>query len=73
MKRRRLFQAFVVLMATVCLLMLPGVLSAQGNSDNAFQRAIKVQERHTQELLAKEGVVGTAAGVGISHDLPTVV
>lgn len=56
-------QAFAVLMVAVCLLVLPGVLSAQGNSDNAFQRVKAVQERNTAKLMAKEGVVGTAIGI----------
>lgn len=63
MKRRRLFQAFAVLMVAVCLLILPGLLSAQGNSDNGFERVKEVQERHTKELMAKEGVVGTGVGL----------
>jgi hypothetical protein len=46
------------------LLALSGVVSAQGNSDNAFERVKEVQERHTEELMAKEGVVGTAIGEG---------
>ncbi len=50
-------------MVGVCLLMLSGMLSAQGNSDNAFERVKEVQERHTNELMAKAGVVGTAVGL----------
>jgi len=63
MHRRRLFHAFTVLMVAVCLLMLSGLLSAQGNSDNAFERVKEVQERHTQKLMAQQGVVGTAVGL----------
>jgi len=62
MNRRRFFQAFTVLMVAVCLLMLSGLLSAQGNSDNAFERVKEVQERHTAKLMAQQGVVGTAVG-----------
>ena len=63
MTRRRFFQAFTAVMISVCLLVLSGVLSAQGNSDNAFERVKEVQERHTAKLMAKEGVVGTALGL----------
>ena len=63
MTRRRFFQAFAAVMVTVCLLVLSGVLSAQGNSDTAFERVKEVQERHTEALMAKEGVVGTAVGL----------
>lgn len=63
MTRRRFFQAFAAVMITVCLLVLSGVLSAQGNSENAFERVKEVQERHTEALMAKEGVVGTAVGL----------
>ena len=63
MHRRRLFQAFAAMMVAVCLLMLSGLLSAQGNSDNAFERVKEVQERHTQKLMAQQGVVGTAVGL----------
>ena len=60
MSRRRLFQALLATVVTVCLLALSGLLSAQGNSANALERAKEVQERHTAKLMAKEGVVGTA-------------
>lgn len=63
MTRRRLFQVLATVIGAVCLLVLSGVLSAQGNSDNAFERVKEVQERHTAKLMAKEGVVGTAVGL----------
>ncbi len=63
MTRRRFFQAFAAVMVAVCLLVLSGVLTAQGNSENAFQRVKEVQERHTEALMAREGVVGTAVGL----------
>ena len=63
MARRRFFQAFAAVVVTVCLLVLSGVLSAQGNSDNAFERVKQVQERHTAKLMAQKGVVGTAVGL----------
>lgn len=36
--------------------------SARGPSGKALQKIIEAQERHTERLLAMEGVVGTAAG-----------
>lgn len=51
------------MMIAVCLLVLSGAVSAQGNSDNAFERVKEVQARHTAKLMAKEGVVGTAVGL----------
>jgi hypothetical protein len=63
MSRRRLFEVLVAAIVTICLLVFTGTLSAQGNSDQAFERVREVQERHTDELMAKEGVVGTAVGL----------
>jgi len=63
MSRRRFFQAFTAIVVTVCLLAICGVVSAQGNSDNAFERVKEVQERNTAKLMAKDGVVGTAVGL----------
>ncbi len=59
---RRRFLHTLVLTVTVCLLVLSSLLSAQGNSDNAFERVKEVQERHTAKLMAQQGVVGTALG-----------
>lgn len=50
--------------AIVLLLVFSGALWAQGNSDNAFERVREVQERHTEKLMAKDGVAGTAVGLG---------
>jgi len=63
MSRRRLFQMLVAAVVTICLLVFTGTLSAQGNSEEAFERVKEVQERHTDELMAKPGVVGTAVGL----------
>ena len=63
MSRRKLFQMLLVAVVTLCLLVLPGTLSAQGNSDEAFARVKEVQERHTRPLMARPGVVGTAVGL----------
>ena len=56
----------VTAVVTICMLVLSGVVSAQGNSDEAFARVKEVQERHTNELMAKPGVAGTAIGPGQS-------
>jgi len=63
MSRRRLFQVLVAAVVTICLLVFTGTLSAQGNSDQAFERVKEVQERHTEAMMAKDGVVGTAVGL----------
>jgi len=47
----------------VAILFFAGGLSAQGNSEDAFQRVKEVQERHTEKLMARQGVVGTAVGL----------
>ncbi len=62
MSRRKWFQMLVVTVVTACLLVFSGLASAQGNRDNALERVKEVQERHTNELMAKAGVVGTAVG-----------
>jgi hypothetical protein len=63
MTRRRFFQAFAAAMVAVCLLALPGALWAQGNRDSAFERVLEVQQRHTDQMMAVQGVVGTAVGL----------
>jgi hypothetical protein len=55
------------------LFVLPTVLSAQGNSDWAFERVKEVQEAHTSTLMAIPGVVGTAIGAGQGNDLAVLV
>lgn len=62
MSRRRFLQTLIAAVLTVCTLALSGSVSAQGNSAAAFERVKEVQERHTNELMAKPGVVGTAVG-----------
>jgi hypothetical protein len=53
----------MTVLVAACMLALSGVLSAQGNSENAFERVREVQERNTERMLAKPGVVGTAVGM----------
>lgn len=62
MSRRKWFQMLVVTVVILFLTVFPGITSAQGNSENAFERVKEVQERHTEKLMAGEGVVGTAVG-----------
>lgn len=49
-------------MATLCTLVLAGVSSGQDRLRNAFERIREIQERHTERLMARVGVVGTGLG-----------
>ncbi len=62
MTRRIFCKVLLVVVAIFGLLVLSGVLSAQGNRDWAFERVKNVQEKHTDILMARPGVVGTAVG-----------
>ena len=62
MARRMFCKILLVVVAVFAVLFLSTVLSAQGNSDNAFERVKQVQEKHTAKLMAIKGVVGTAIG-----------
>jgi hypothetical protein len=44
-------------------MILPAASSGQGRSQQAFERIREIQERYTERLMAKTGVVGTAVGV----------
>jgi hypothetical protein len=61
----------LVVVVAVAVLFLSGVLSAQGNSGNAFERVKEVQEKHTAKLMAIKGVVGTGIGVDV-EDKPDI-
>jgi len=67
---RRVF-CKLLLVAVVVLWAFSGVLLAQGRSDQGLERAIEVQEKHTTQLMAIPGVVGTA--IGIDQDSRAVV
>ena len=54
----------VLLMIAAMALMLALVAQPVYGGNNGLARAIEVQERHTDELLAIQGVVGTAVGHG---------
>ena len=59
------------MVAVFGLLVLPSLLFAQGRSEDAFERVKEVQERHTDRLMAIEGVEGTA--VGLDRDVRPIV
>jgi len=63
MSRRIFCKVLLVAVAVFSLLVLSSVLLAQGRSDEAFERAKVAQERHTDALMARPGVVGTAVGL----------
>jgi len=62
MSRRTFFKVLLVAIAIFAISVLTGVLSAQGRSDQAFERVKEVQEKHTARLMKIKGVVGTAVG-----------
>jgi len=62
MTRRVFCKILLVVVAILGLFVLSGVLSAQGNSDTAFERVKAVQEAHTNRLMAIKDVEGTAIG-----------
>lgn len=62
MTRRIFCKVLLVVVAIFGLLVLSGVLSAQGRSEDAFERVREVQERNTDRLMAMDGVEGTAIG-----------
>jgi len=64
MTRQIFLKAMVTVVAVLGLLVFPSVLAAQGNSASAFERVREVQARHTDALMARKGVVGTAIGLG---------
>jgi len=71
MSMRIIYKILLVVVAAVVVLFFSGILSAQGQSDNAFEHVKKVQEKHTARLMAIKGVVGTAVGLD-TDDQPEV-
>lgn len=53
-----------LLAALVLTASVGGTQTAVASGDDGIARAIAAQERHTDNLLAKSGVVGTAVGLG---------
>lgn len=66
MLRRVFCKLLLVVVVVFSFLAFSGVLLAQGNSNNGLARAIEVQERNTERLMAIDGVVGTAVGLNPS-------
>ncbi len=73
MTRRIFCKVLLVVVAIFGLLFLSGVLSAQGRSEDAFERVREVQERHTDWLMAIDGVEGTAIGFNQNERLAVKV
>lgn len=71
MTRRIFCRVLFVVVAIFGLLVFSRVLLAQGQSEDAFERVKEVQEKHTDRLMAIEGVEGTAVGLDDS-DRPAV-
>ncbi len=72
MSKRIFYTILLVAIAIFGLLALSsGILSAQGNSDWAFERVREVQERNTNRLMAMEGVEGMAIGLN-ENDRPAI-
>jgi hypothetical protein len=56
------YKVLLVAVVAIVILVLSGVLSAQGQRGSTYERAREVQEKHTSRLMAIKGVVGTAVG-----------
>ena len=73
MTRRIFCKVLLVVVAIFGVLVLSGVLMAQGRSEDAFERVRAVQERHTDWLMAIDGVEGTAIGFNPNARLSVTV
>ena len=73
MTRRIFCKVLLVVVAIFGVLVLSGVLSAQGNRDWAFEHVKEVQERNTERLMAMNGVEGTAIGINQNDQLAVKV
>lgn len=58
----------IVALSVLCLLVLCTGAWGQGRSDQAFERVREVQARHTEALMERPGVVGTAVGLNGAGD-----
>jgi len=63
MKKRIFPKSLLSVVVMFGILAFSGVLSAQGMSQQAFERVKEVQERHTHHLLGVRGIEGTAIGL----------
>jgi hypothetical protein len=73
MTRRIFCKVLLVVIAIFGVLVLSGVLMAQGRSEDAFERVREVQERNTERLMAIDGVEGTAIGFNMNERLAVKV
>jgi len=73
MSRRTVFQLLLAFVTITAILFFAGGLFAQGNRDVAFERAREAQERHTDALMARPGVVGTAVGLNDDGEYAVLV
>jgi Carboxypeptidase regulatory-like domain len=64
MLRRFFLKIALIAMVISGLLAFCGVSFAQGSSDDGLARAIAAQQKYTDALMTKAGVVGTAVGEG---------
>ena len=60
MSRRQLLRLWLV--AVLCTMALPGHLAGQIRPGEALRRIREIQDRHTEQLMNRPGVVGTASG-----------
>jgi len=73
MTRRIFCKVLLVVVAIFGVLVLSGVLSAQGNRDWAFEHVKDVQERNIDRFMAIDGVEGTAIGYNQNDKLAVKV
>ncbi|HUU17999.1 MAG TPA: fibronectin type III domain-containing protein [Sedimentisphaerales bacterium] len=73
MTRRIFCKVLLVVVAIFGVMVLSGVLLAQGRSEDAFERVREVQERNTERLMAMDGVEGTAIGYNQNDQLAVKV
>jgi len=73
MTRRIFCKVLLVVVAIFGVLVLSGLLSAQGNRDWAFEHVRDVQDRNTDRLMAMNGVEGTAIGYNQNDQLAVKV
>ncbi len=73
MTRRIFCKVLLVIVAVFGLLVLSGVLSAQGRSEEALEHVKDIQERNIDRLMAIDGVEGTAIGYNQNERLAVKV
>ena len=64
---------FIVVAIMSLALAASPVFGGNGNGQPGLERAIAAQEKHTDALLAKEGVVGTAVGLNPAGKVAVLV